>query len=199
MSRYLSIAFVLFSFAAARTPRAATPHAVLASDAKQTWTNEDLERLSKAPGLISVVGQPTNEFLQGVSAPARQSRTKDPAWYAAQAASLNVRLESEQADLRSFTQALNHVRELKSTTGGVNLAEDDIGITPEATIEILQNRVRETQRELDALEDLARRNGIPPGTLRGPWQGRATENTVTKGEQSQYNKSVSEGDYEDFE
>jgi hypothetical protein len=31
----------------------------------------------------------------------------------------------------------------------------------------LTNRVSETQSELDALEDLARRNDIEPGTLRG--------------------------------
>ena len=90
---------------------------------------------------------------------------------AAQAAQLNVRLEAAQADLCNFTHAFEDVRELKVTTGGMNLAEDDIGITPEATIEILQKRVRETQSQLDAQEDLARRNGIPPGILRGQRQG----------------------------
>lgn len=195
MSHYLSIAFVLFSFAAARTPNAATPHAVPASEANRTWTNEDLEQLSRNPGLISIVGQPTNEeVLQGVEALAPQPRTKDPAWYAAQAASLNARLETEQADLRGFTQALDDVRELKSMTGGVNLAENDIGITPKATIAILQNRVKETQRELDALEDLARRNGIAPGVLRGPWQSQVAENAVAAAEQSQQDTYARGGD-----
>jgi hypothetical protein len=190
MPHYLSIALVLFSFAAARTPRAA--HAVRASDANGIWTDEDLERLGKVPGLISVVGQPTNEVSQGVEAPAPQSRIrmKDPAWYAEQAFSLNAGLEAEQADLRGFTQAVDDVRELKSMPGGVNLSEDDIGITPEATIDILQNRVTETQMELDELEDLARRNGIPPGVFRGPWQGRAAENEVTAAEPAQYETSA---------
>lgn len=186
MSHYLSIAFVLFSFAVARTPPPATRHAVRPSDANGTWTNEDVERLSRVPGLISVVGQPTNQVSQGVEVPAPPSITKDPAWYAEQAVSLNARIEADQADFRDFTQALDDVRELKSTTGGVNLAEDDIGITPQATIEILQNRVREAQRELDALEDLARRNGIPSGALRGPWQIQAPENAAAAAEQSQY-------------
>ena len=35
------------------------------------------------------------------------------------------------------------------------------------SIEILRQRAKETQTELDALDDLARRNGIPPGALRG--------------------------------
>ena len=52
-------------------------------------------------------------------------------------------------------------------TGGTDLEEDDIGITPEAGIEFLQQRVNKTQTDLDALEDLARRNDIKPGTLRG--------------------------------
>ncbi len=52
-------------------------------------------------------------------------------------------------------------------TGGINLDGGDTGITPDASIEILQRRVDEIQSELDALEDLARHNGIPPGTLRG--------------------------------
>lgn len=179
MSYYLSMAFVLFSFAAARTPHAGKPQVVPASDAKRTWTNEDLEQLSRVPGLISVVGPPANELSQGVSAPAPQSEAKDPAWYAERADSLNARLETEQADLRSFRQALADVRELKSTTGGVNLDEDNIGITPGASIDILQNRVTQTQRKLDALEELARRNGIPPGVLRGPWQALDAEDAVT--------------------
>jgi hypothetical protein len=52
-------------------------------------------------------------------------------------------------------------------TGGLNLDYGDIGITPDAGIEILQRRAYEIQSKLDALEDLARHNGIPPSTLRG--------------------------------
>lgn len=168
MRRSLSISFVLVSLTAGGTLCAATkPHAGPAPEANVTWTNEDLQQLNKVPELISVVGQPSTKASQVGDAPAPHSMTEDPNWYAARAASLNARLEAEDADLRKFTQALADARELKSTTGGVNLAEDDIGITPEATTEILQNRVRETQTELDALEDLARQNDIPPGVLRG--------------------------------
>lgn len=168
MRHNLSIRVVLILFATGGTLHAATqPHAGPAPEANRTWTNEDLRRLSRVPELISVVGQPSTEASQVVNASAPHSITEDPNWYAMQAATLSARLEAEQADLRKFTQALDDARELKSTTGGVNLAEDDIGITPEATIEILQNRVRETQRELRTLQDLARQNDIPPGVLRG--------------------------------
>lgn len=168
MRHSFSIRIIPILFAAGGTLCAATqPHAGPAPEASATWTNEDLQRLDKVPELISVVGQPMTKASQVVNAPARHSTTEDPNWYAARAASLNTRLEAEEADFRKFTQALDDARGLKSTTGGVNLAEDDIGITPEATVEILQNRVRETQREFGALEDLARQNDIPPGVLRG--------------------------------
>jgi hypothetical protein len=52
-------------------------------------------------------------------------------------------------------------------TGGINFDVGDVGITPDAGIEILRQRVQDTESDLNALEDLARRNGIQPGTLRG--------------------------------
>jgi hypothetical protein len=170
MRRYLTISFLLASLSTGGTLRAATtPHAGPAS-ATATWTNDDLRRMSGVPGLVSIVGEDANESPQRVGSSAPLRETEDLAWYAAQAAQLNARLEAAQADLRNFTHALEDARELKATTGGINLAEEDIGITPEATIDILQSRLRETQGELDALEDLARRNGIPPGILRGLWR-----------------------------
>ena len=167
MRQYLSIQIVLVLFAAGGTLRAATqPHAGPGPEANRTWTNEDLQRLNNVPRSISVVGQPTNEVSEGMTESSAQPGTEDSTWYAEQAGALNARLEEEQADLSKFIQALDDAREVKSTAGGVNLAESDVGITPEATIEILQNRVRETQSQLDTLEDLARQNNIPPGILR---------------------------------
>jgi hypothetical protein len=67
-----------------------------------------------------------------------------------------------------YHQAIEDAQSLKTVTGGINLDGDDIGITPEAGIEILKQRVIEAQTRLDDLEDLARRNDIEPGTLRRP-------------------------------
>ena len=131
------------------------------------WTNEDLERL-RPRGLISVVGQPrTAEDATAAPLPLAYVNTQDPEWYAEQAANLRAQLESDEAELQHYRQAIEDARSLKTKTGGINLEEGDIGATPEAGIEILQEHVNETQSELDALEDLARRNDIPPGTLRG--------------------------------
>jgi len=131
------------------------------------WTNEDLGKL-RAPGLISIVGQPaTAEDETAVKPPPPYVTTQDSEWYAEQAANLRDELEGRQARLAEYRRALEDARSLRETTGGINLDEGDVGITPEAGIEILQQRIKETQTKLEALEDLARRHGIPPGTLRG--------------------------------
>jgi division protein CdvB (Snf7/Vps24/ESCRT-III family) len=94
-------------------------------------------------------------------------KTQDPVWYAEQAAELRDELEQRQAQLRQYQQALDDARNLKESDGGVDLVDGDFAITPEAGIETLQQRVSETKSEFDALEDLARSNGIAPGALRG--------------------------------
>ena len=93
--------------------------------------------------------------------------THDRQWYAEQSAKLHAELQRRETQLRQYRQALEDARSLRTTTGGINLNEGDIAITPEAGIEILQRRVREEQAELGALEDLARRHDVPPGALRG--------------------------------
>ncbi len=167
MIRHLCISVCLALVSAAIPSRAANrPHAGTDSQNPVVWTNDDLARLHSL-GLISIVGQIDEEKSKSASLPVRYVRTQDPEWYAEQAARLRDELEHRQAQLREYRQGLEDARSLRQTTGGINLDEGDIGITPEAGIEILQRRVNETQTELDALEDLARRNDISPGTLRG--------------------------------
>jgi hypothetical protein len=167
MTRYLTISLALIFFPAVRPLQAASlPHAGSTEKRTAVWTNEDLEKL-EVPGLISVVGQIPEEDTAGATAPAPYVSTKDPEWYAEQASNLRAELASNEADLQQYRQAIEDARDLKTMAGGMNLDEGDVGITPEASIEILQQRVNETQTELDELEDLARRNDIPPGALRG--------------------------------
>jgi hypothetical protein len=146
---------------AANRPRAGTD-----SRNPVVWTNDDLEKLHSL-GLISIVGRMEQEQLTSASAPAPYVETQDPEWYAEQAAQLRDELERRRAQLHEYQKALEDVRSLRETTGGINVDEGDIGITPEAGIEFLQQRLNEAQMGLDALEDLARRNDIPPGSLRG--------------------------------
>lgn len=146
---------------------ASRPHAGTDSHNTVVWTNDDLERLH-ALGLICVVGRGNEETPRSASLPPPPYvKTQDPRWYAEQAARLRDELERRRAQLGGYRQAIEDARSLKTTTGGINLDEGDMGMTTQAGIEILRQRVSETQTELDALEDLARRNDVPPGTLRG--------------------------------
>jgi len=167
MIRYFCAAVTLGLISVAIPLRAANrPRAGTDSQNTVVWTNDDLERLHNL-GLICIVGRMNEETPKPASLPQPYVRTQDPGWYAEQAARLRDELEHRQAQLRGYQQALEDAQGLRKTTGGINLDEGDTGITPEAGIEILQQRVSETQSELDALEDLARRNDIPPGALGG--------------------------------
>jgi hypothetical protein len=170
MNRHLtfSLAISMTLNAQAIALRAANkPRAGKTEKTRVLWTNEDLEKL-RPLGVISIVGQPnTTEDSNAAAQPPLYVKTQDPEWYAEQAARLRDELERRRAQLGGYRQAIEDARSLKETTNGINLDDGDIGITPEAGIEILQQRVNETQAGLDALEDSARRNDITPGTLRG--------------------------------
>ena len=169
MNRYLpfSLAISMTLSALAIPLRAAnSPRAGMDSQNTVVWTNDDLERLH-VPGLISIVGTMNEETPKLASLPLPYVKTQDPEWYAKQAAKLRDELERRQNQLRDYRRAIDDVRNLRNTTGGINLDEGDIAITPEVGIEILERHANEVQTELNALEDLARRHEIPPGTLRG--------------------------------
>jgi hypothetical protein len=167
MTRYMYAAIVLGLFSVGIPLRAANrPHAITGAQSKVLWTNEDLDKLHDL-GMISIVGRENDENPNPAPVPAQYQRTQDPEWYAEQAAKLRGELENRQAQLRDYQQALDDARSLSESTGGLNLVDEDSAMTPEAGIEILQQRVSEAQSELDALEDLARRNDIEPGALRG--------------------------------
>ena len=167
MIRHLCISVCLALVSAAIPLRAANrPHAGTASRNPVVWTNDNLEKLHSL-GLISIVGGMDEEQLASASAPATYVETQDPEWYAEQAAQLRDELERRRAQLHEYQKVLEDARSLRETTGGINVDDGDIGITPEAGIEFLQQRLNEAQMGLDALEDLARRNDISPGTLRG--------------------------------
>jgi len=168
MHRYLYAVVTLLGLISTVIPlRAASrPHAGTDRQNTLVWTNDDIEKLRDS-NLICIVGRIAEETSKSVPLQQPYVRTQDPAWYAEQAARLRDELERKKAQLDEYRQAIEEATSLKTTTGGINLDEGDTGITPEAGIEILQQSVSETQSRLDALEDLARRNDIEPGTLRG--------------------------------
>jgi hypothetical protein len=167
MVRYSYATVALGLISVAIPLRAANgPHAGTDRQNKVVWSDDDLERLHDL-GLICIVGQINEETPKAAPQPRPYVKTQDPDWYADQAAQLRDELERRRAELDGYRQAIEDARDLKTPTGGINLDDGDISITPEAGIEILQERVNEAQADLDALEELARRNDIEPGTLRG--------------------------------
>jgi hypothetical protein len=167
MNRYLAFSLAISMTLAIPLRAANKPRAGETVGATVLWTNNGLESL-RAKSHISVVGQVAEEAKADAAAPSSYAvETQDPEWYAEQASKLRAELESREVKLQRYRQALEDAKDLKTETGGINLEGGDIGITPDAGIEILQHRVQDTESDLDALEDLARRNGIPPGALRG--------------------------------
>src|SRR5260370_5386742 len=95
-------------------------------------TNEHLER-PRAPGLISIVGQPaTVEDESPAATPSPYVAIHDSEWYADEAATLRGELERRQARLTEYQRALEDVRSIQETTGGIKLDEAHSGITPHA-------------------------------------------------------------------
>jgi hypothetical protein len=167
MTRHLCATAFLAVLSLAIPLRAANgPHVGTDRQRPAVWTNDDLKKLHGL-GLISIVGRMDEETPKPASLPELYVKTQDPEWYAAQAAKLRDGLEQRQAQLREYRLALDDARSLKETAGGLSFEKGDIGITPEAGIEILQQGVNEAQTELEALEDLARHEDVPPGTPRG--------------------------------
>jgi len=174
MHRYsisLTLALVLTTMAvSARAAEGA--ESAQAQQARRVWSNDDLDEL-RARGLISIVG-PDAEATAAPPAPSAAppraavyaSRMQDPAWYSDQAAELQAQLDANMAALLDARAGLQQARSLRQTTGGINLAQESIGITPEDGIAILEARVGQVQSQLDELADMARRNNIPPGVLR---------------------------------
>jgi hypothetical protein len=167
MIRDLCICISMALVTAAIPLRAANgPHAGADSRTIKVWTNDDLEKLHHAE-LISIVGQADEEKSVSESAPPADEVTQKTEWFAEQAAKLCDELEYRQAQLHEYQETIDDARSLRETSGGIDLVGEDFAITPEAGVEILQRRISEAQARLDDLEDLARRNDIEPGVLRG--------------------------------
>ena len=165
MNRYSSAIVTLGLLSVVIPLRAANgPHARSDKQSKMIWTNDDLDKLHDLGG-ISIVGR-EDEMSAPLPAPSPYTQTQDRNWYAAEAAQLRDALGHRQSELRKYQQAIDDARSLRESASGIEVDQDS-AVTPEAGIDILQQRVNETQSELDALEDLARRNNIPPGALRG--------------------------------
>lgn len=171
---FIPIAAAVAIFAASSSHAAGKPHPAKADQTQpaKVWTNEDLDGL-RARGLISLVGQELAAPAAQVEAtatepshPVYQSRLDDPAWYADKAAALRAVLDRREADLNEQRTAMALAVDRVSQPG-IALDKPSVGVTPEAAVQLLQEKVQEVQDQLDELSDLARQHSIAPGLLRG--------------------------------
>ena len=90
---------------------------------------------------------------------------QDPQWYAQQVTSLESDLsviESKEASLQQFRATSSGL------PTGLDLSAPIEGITTDDFISQLESRRQEISQQLDDLADLARVNGLPPGTVNQP-------------------------------
>ncbi len=143
------------------------------SVAKRVWTSEEVEAL-RDKGLISLIGpespaeaSPTEQTPPTPEMPAarvpRPVRAQDPEWYQEQVAMLRSVIALNNAEIHRMRRELSDARYWEP---GINLNRENIGITPQNALEILDARNQAELEKIEALWDQARRNSIPPGALR---------------------------------
>jgi hypothetical protein len=95
------------------------------------------------------------------------SRFKDAKWYARQIQTLQDEIAKIDADLKTLLESR---KSGKGATDAVALDQEPEGVNPEGQIYVLRKRRIELLRQVDALEEQARRNAIPPGDIRTEYE-----------------------------
>jgi len=95
------------------------------------------------------------------------SRFKDAKWYARQIQTLQDEIAKIDADLKTLLESR---KSGKGATDAVALDQEPEGVSPEGQIYVLRKRRIELLGQIDALEEQARRNAIPPGDIRTEYE-----------------------------
>jgi hypothetical protein len=149
-----------------------TVRAVRGADtaAQKVWTNEDVPLLREmAP--ISIfsgsrnphAGEAETPNLAPGLPPQPYVKELDPRWYAQQRQTLQARIDADQQQIRDIQQIQQTG---DGISGAIPLDKNAPGITPYATVEILQKQIAQIEAQIDDLQDLARRHGIPAVAVR---------------------------------
>jgi hypothetical protein len=138
--------------------------------AQKVWTNEDIPLLRETA--------PISTFSVSASSQASEAETSsgaanasirpyvkelDPDWYAQRRDTLQAQIDADQEQIRDIQQILQTG---DGVSDAIPLDKNAPGLTPYATVEILQNQIAQVESQIDDLQDLARRNSIPPAAVR---------------------------------
>jgi hypothetical protein len=135
---------------------------------KKVWTNDEVSNVG-GDGAISVVGKASagdsNSASNSVqkSATGSSAREKQAATYRDRIHQLNNQLETidkKIAELRNF-KADN-----SSPSGGIDMHHGYYMTPMEDQVKALEEKKKQIQAQIDAVEDQARKNGFEPGLLR---------------------------------
>jgi hypothetical protein len=156
---------------AAQTPdaKAATSDKDASKDKKKpkkVWTNDEV---SSIKGNVSVVGSAapassaTPTAKPGDNSPSGDAPEKQIARYRDQIRPLRQQLEITEKQL---SDVRNFKGENSSSSGGINMSQN-YSMTPvEDQVKQLEAKRKDLQKQIDAIEDEARKNGVEPGELR---------------------------------
>ncbi len=157
------------SQAAPQQPKPAPP-------AKKVWTNDDIDALREHGGSgVSVVGggapAASGAPANGANTPGRRAnqpppplpKEKDPAWYKKQLAPLYAKRDALDTEIANAEAAVTGDTRGSAT---VDMSSFGAAATPQDQLKQLQDQKQQVQNLIDALEDMARHNGIEPGSLR---------------------------------
>jgi hypothetical protein len=132
------------------------------SSAQKTWTNDDMDSL-RANAPISVFSTPAPlAASQPTVANPTYVKELDSNWYAKQIGAIQLQMAESNA-------VIHKIQEIRKSGLGISnvipLDREDVGLSPEFTVQILQTQNQARKADVDRLEELARHNSIPPGEI----------------------------------
>ncbi|HUJ40626.1 MAG TPA: hypothetical protein VLW54_08780 [Candidatus Acidoferrales bacterium] len=142
---------------------AAQANAAQQQPSTKVWTNEDIAALKNGP-LSHPAGPSPNRAKAPQAAAARSGskallpREQDPGWYRVQVAHLRADAAQAQAKADEIQAELDRHQ---GGHRGNNLLDEPAGLTPQIQIQMLRKQAAEDRKKIEALEDMARSNGIP--------------------------------------
>jgi hypothetical protein len=134
---------------------------------RKVWTNDEISNVG-GDRAISVVGKaggdsnPPSGIFQK-TAPGPGARDKQAATYRERLHQLNNEMEATD---KKISQLRNFKADNTSASGGINM-NHGYSMTPvEDQVKQLEEKKKQIQAQIDAVEDQARKNGFEPGQLR---------------------------------
>jgi hypothetical protein len=135
---------------------------------KKVWTNDEIANAG-GDGAISVVGKAgggdSNTSSNNLQKTATGSSLRDK-----QAAAYRDRLHQLNNQLETIDKKISQLRNFKadntSPSGGINISHRYYMTPVEEQVKELEEKKKQVQAQIDAVEDQARKNGFEPGQLR---------------------------------